>query len=243
MIRAVILDDEVKGSNLLQHKLQAFSDVLEVVSIFNDPKKALLPIQELQADVLFLDVEMPIMNGFQFLEALGQFEFEVIFVTAYNIYTLDALRANALDYLLKPVDPEELEKAIEKLQKRIHGKEAMRKMDIQDVKSTCSRIALPTAEGIHLIKREDILRIEAMSNYSVFYLISQSKIIVSKTLKEYENLLEDRNFLRINRSVIVNLDYVVKYKKGDGGQVETIDGAELEVSSSKKQVLMERLFS
>lgn len=243
MIRAAILDDEVKGSSLLQHKLQAFSDVLEVVCIFNDPKLALLQIQELNADVLFLDVEMPMMNGFQFLEAVGQFDFEVIFVTAYNIYTLDALRANALDYLLKPVDPEELTKAIQKLRKRIQGKEAMRKMDIQEVRSGCSRIALPTAEGIHLIKREDILRIEAMSNYSVFYLTNQPKIIVSKTLKEYENLLEERNFLRINRSVIVNLDYVVKYKKGDGGQVETIDGAELEVSPTKKQVLMERLFS
>ena len=243
MIRAVILDDELKGSSLLQHKLQEFSKILDVVSVFNEPTKALTCIVELQPDVLFLDVEMPIMNGFQFLESLGQFDFEVIFVTAYNIYTLDALRANALDYLLKPVDHDELEKAIRKLEKRIHGKRELRKMDAQSLRINTSRIALPTAEGIHLIKRADILRVEAMSNYSVFYLINQPKIIVSKTLKEFELVLDNLNFFRINRGVIVNLDYVVKYRKGDGGQLETIDGAELEVSSSKKQLLMDRLFS
>ncbi len=243
MIRAVILDDELKGSSLLQHKLQEFSKILDVVSVFNEPTEALTCIVELQPDVLFLDVEMPIMNGFQFLESLGQFDFEVIFVTAYNIYTLDALRANALDYLLKPVDHDELEKAIRKLEKRIHGKRELRKMDAQSLRINTSRIALPTAEGIHLIKRADILRVEAMSNYSVFYLINQPKIIVSKTLKEFELVLDNLNFFRINRGVIVNLDYVVKYRKGDGGQLETIDGAELEVSSSKKQLLMDRLFS
>lgn len=243
MIRAVILDDELKASSLLQHKLQEFSKILDVVSVFNEPTKALTCIVELQPDVLFLDVEMPIMNGFQFLESLGQFDFEVIFVTAYNIYTLDALRANALDYLLKPVDHDELEKAIRKLEKRIHGKRELRKMDAQSLRINTSRIALPTAEGIHLIKRADILRVEAMSNYSVFYLINQPKIIVSKTLKEFELVLDNLNFFRINRGVIVNLDYVVKYRKGDGGQLETIDGAELEVSSSKKQLLMDRLFS
>jgi len=243
MIRAVILDDELKGSSLLQHKLQEFSKILDVVSVFNEPTEALTCIVELQPDVLFLDVEMPIMNGFQFLESLGQFDFEVIFVTAYSIYTLDALRANALDYLLKPVDHDELEKAIRKLEKRIHGKRELRKMDAQSLRINTSRIALPTAEGIHLIKRADILRVEAMSNYSVFYLINQPKIIVSKTLKEFELVLDNLNFFRINRGVIVNLDYVVKYRKGDGGQLETIDGAELEVSSSKKQLLMDRLFS
>ncbi len=243
MIKAIILDDEIKGSNLMQHKLKAFSEQVEVLQVFNDPQEALGKVKALAADVLFLDVEMPVLNGFQFLEKLEQFDFEVIFVTAYNIYTLDALRANALDYLLKPVNPDELHKAIIKLEKRMEGKEKLKHLEPQPQRPCSSRIALPTAEGIHLIKREDILRIEAMSNYSVFYLLNQPKIIVSKTLKEYELLLEETNFLRINRSTIVNLDFVVKYKKGDGGQVEMLDGAELEVSSAKKSLLMERLFS
>lgn len=127
MIKAIILDDEIRGSGLLQHKLQQFQELLVVTAVFNDPQEALLQMPNMECDVLFLDVEMPFMNGFQFLEKLGQFEFEVIFVTAYNIYTLDALKANALDYLLKPVNNEELKKAIVKLELRISQKEKLKK--------------------------------------------------------------------------------------------------------------------
>jgi len=243
MIKAVILDDEVRGSMLLQYKLAEYSDLIQVDAVFNDAVEALEKIPQMHIDVLFLDVEMPIFNGFELLERLGQFDFEVIFVTAYNIYTLDALKANALDYLLKPVDPLELKKAVDKLIKQIGVKERLKKVDLQEIKVNAIRIALPTAEGIHLVKRKEILRIEAMSNYSVFFLTNLSKIIVSKTLKEFEQQLDHSNFLRINRSIIVNLDYIVKYKKGDGGQVEMVDGTEIEVSSSKKAQLIEKLFS
>ncbi len=243
MIKAVILDDEVRGSMLLQYKLAEYSELIQVDAVFNDAREALEKIPQMPIDVLFLDVEMPVLNGFELLEKLGQFDFEVIFVTAYNIYTLDALKANALDYLLKPVDPEELKKAVDKLIKQIAVKERLKKIDLQEIKINAIRIALPTAEGIHLVKRKDILRIEAMSNYSVFFLTNLSKIIVSKTLKEFEQQLDQANFLRVNRSIIVNLDYIVKYKKGDGGQVEMVDGTEIEVSSSKKAILIEKLFS
>ncbi len=243
MIKAIILDDEIRGSGLLQHKLQEFQEFLLVAAVFNDPQEALKQIPNIEADVLFLDVEMPFMNGFEFLEKIGQFDFEVIFVTAYNIYTLDALKANALDYLLKPVNNEELDLAIRKLQKRITQKEKLKKVDLIETRPNMARIALPTAEGIHLVKRDDILRVEAMSNYSIFYLSNLSKIIVSRTLKEFELLLENTQLLRINRSVIVNLDYIVKYRKGEGGTVEMLDGSEIEVSPSKKKQLMDRLFS
>lgn len=243
MIKAIILDDEIRGSGLLQHKLQEFQEFLLVAAVFNDPQEALKQIPHIEADVLFLDVEMPFMNGFEFLEKIGQFDFEVIFVTAYNIYTLDALKANALDYLLKPVNNEELEQAIRKLQNRITQKEKLKKVDLIESRPNIARIALPTAEGIHLVKRDDILRVEAMSNYSIFYLSNLSKIIVSRTLKEFELLLENTQLLRINRSVIVNLDYIVKYRKGEGGTVEMLDGSEIEVSPSKKKQLMDRLFS
>lgn len=242
MINAIILDDEIKGSSLLQHKLNEFSALVTVMKIYNDPTQALDEIQSLKPDVLFLDVEMPVMNGFQFLEQLGQFDFEVIFVTAYNVYTLDALRANALDFLLKPVDPDELATALTKLAKIIAAKREAIEMVIPTAQPTNSRIALPTVEGIYFVKREEIIRVEAMSNYSVFNLVNMSRIIVSKTLKEYETMLESQNFLRINRSVIVNLDYVVKYKKGDGGCVELVGGSEFEVSPSRKYALIQRLF-
>jgi two-component system LytT family response regulator len=243
MIKAVILDDEIRGSNLLHHKLQEFQNSLSVDAIYNDPQKALLEIPKIEIDVLFLDVEMPFMNGFEFLEKLGQFNFEVIFVTAYNIYTLDALKANALDYLLKPVNNEELKKAISKLEQKLAQKEKLRKADLIENRPHMSRIALPTAEGIHLVKKDDILKVEAMSNYSIFFLNNLSKIIVSRTLKEFEILFEHTQLLRVNRSVIVNLDYIVKYKKGEGGTIEMMDGSEIEVSPSKKKQLMDKLFT
>ncbi len=243
MIKAIILDDEIRGSGLLQHKLQQFQELLVVTAVFNDPQEALLQMPNMECDVLFLDVEMPFMNGFQFLEKLGQFEFEVIFVTAYNIYTLDALKANALDYLLKPVNNEELKIAIVKLELRISQKEKLKKADLSENRVCMGRLALPTAEGIHLVKKDDVIRIEAMSNYSIFFLNNLSKIIVSRTLKEFEMLLENTQLFRVNRSVIVNLDYVVKYKKGEGGTLELVDGSEIEVSPNKKKQLMDRLFT
>lgn len=237
MIKAAILDDEIRGSTLLHHKLKDFDDKIDVSIVYNDPELAILGIKDLNIDVLFLDIEMPKMNGFRFLELLGNFDFEVIFVTAYDAYVLNALRNNALDYLMKPVDPEELATAIAKLEAVISNKVKVSKKIINNN----SRLALPTAEGIHFVKKEDIIKVEAMSNYSIFYLTSLSKIIVSKTLKEYEYLLADDFFLRVNRGVIVNLNYVVKYRKGDGGTLELANGSEVEVSSTKKACLLERL--
>lgn len=239
MLKAVILDDEPRGSKLLQHKLLALEEPLLVEAVFNDPLDALAGIGKINPDVLFLDVEMPVLNGFQFLEKLGSFDFEVIFVTAFNAYTLDALRINALDYLLKPVDDDELKRAIKRLQHKI----ALKEKQSHEPVSSINRLALPTAEGVYLVKKIDIIRIEAMSNYSTFYLAEGKKIVVSKTLKEFEQLLTDTFFIRINRSVIVNLEYASKYRKGDGGTLELVDGAEIEVSNSKKESLLKKLFN
>ena len=237
MIKAVLLDDEVKGSNLLQHKLNQYDDLIEVIAVFNNPESALAAIKDLDVDVLFLDIEMPKINGFQFLEQLGNFTFEVIFVTAYDAYILEALRNDALDYLLKPVDSEELESAIKKLEQKHSNRHIIAKRPHKDP----TRLSLPTAEGIYFIKKEDIIKVEAMSNYSIFHLLAASKIVVSKTLKEYELILNDSQFLRVNRSCIINLNYVNKYRKGDGGVLELADGSEIDVSPSKKTQLLERL--
>lgn len=240
MLKAAILDDEIRGSKLLAHKLEVFDEELQVVGIFNEPAKALDAIIELGIDVLFLDVEMPGMNGFQFLERLGTFNFEVIFTTAYDSYTLEALRLSAVDYLLKPVDEDDLQTAIIRLRKRVAEKSMYKA--IKQSKKNSTRLALPTAEGVYLVEKTSIIRVEAMSNYSVFLLTDNKKIVVSKTLKEYEVLLDNDQFIRINRSVIINLDFVVKYRKGDGGTLELSDGAEVEVSPQKKEVLLQRLF-
>ncbi|WP_010600682.1 LytR/AlgR family response regulator transcription factor [Pedobacter agri] len=174
MLKAAILDDEIRGSKLLAHKLDIFEDELQVVGIFDEPAKALDAIIGLNIDVLFLDVEMPGMNGFQFLERLGTFNFEVIFTTAYDSYTLDALRISAVDYLLKPVDQEDLQTAITRLRKRVAEK--LMYKTIKSTKKSSNRLALPTAEGVYLVEKSNILRVEAMSNYSVFLLIDAKKI-------------------------------------------------------------------
>jgi two-component system LytT family response regulator len=239
MLKAVILDDEERGSSLLTRKLESFEDELEVAAVFNDPYKALSKIVDIKPDVLFLDVEMPGLNGFQFLEKLGSFNFQVVFTTAYDTYTLEALRLSAVDYLLKPIDEEELHTAIFRLKKRFSAHDKNTK---DADKPSRNRLALPTAEGVYLVDKANIVRVEAMSNYSTFYLNDHKKIVVSKTLKEYENVLTDSFFLRINRSVIVNLDYIIKYRKGDGGTLEMSDGTELEVSASRKEALVDKLF-
>lgn len=240
MLRAAILDDEVKGSKLLSQKLGFFEDELLVVGIFNQPAKALDFMIELKPDVLFLDVEMPGLNGFQFLERLGSFDFEVIFTTAYDSYTLEALRLSAVDYLLKPIDEEELKMAITRLRKRVAEKSNYKAPKKDKVIS--KRLALTTAEGVYIVERTNVIRVEAMSNYSVFILAGNKKIVVSKTLKEFENILEDEYFIRVSRSVIINLAYVVKYRKGDGGTLELSDGSEVEVSAHKKELLLQKLF-
>ena len=236
MLRAAILDDEIRGSKLLAHKLAVFESELQVVGVFNQPSLAANEVAALHIDVIFLDVEMPVMNGFQFLEKLGSFDFEVIFTTAYDSYTLDALRLSAVDYLLKPIDEEELATAITRLKKRVNEK-ARYKL-VKSEKKPNNRLALPTAEGVHIVDKANIIRVEAMSYYSVFLLTDAKKIVVSKTLKEFEPVLDDAHFMRINRSVIVNLDFVVKYRKGDGGTLELSDGSEIEVSPQKKEALL-----
>ena len=240
MLKAAILDDEIKGSKLLAHKLNSFENELQVVDIFNNSENAISKIGSLEIDVLFLDVEMPGLNGFQFLERLGTFNFEVIFTTAYDSYTLEALRISAVDYLLKPVDEDDLKLALERLKVRVTDKVLLQKKKV--VKKATNKLALPTAEGVYIVEKAIIIRVEAMSNYSVFILSDNRKIVVSKTLKDYEVVLNDEHFMRINRSVIVNLDYVIKYKKGDGGTLELGDGTEIEVSPQKKDVLLQKLF-
>ncbi|MDR7131810.1 two-component system LytT family response regulator [Algoriphagus sp. 4150] len=241
MLKAVILDDEVRGSKLLSYKLEYYKNEIQLEAVFNDPIKALKEIGSLDADVLFLDVEMPGMNGFQFLEKLAGFNFEVIFTTAYDSYTLEALRLSAVDYLLKPIVDEELEEAIVRLKKRIKDRAASTpKHAAHDF--TGNRLSISTAEGVYFVMKANIIHIEAMSNYCTFYLTDGKKIVVSKTLKEYEGRLTNDSFLRVNRSSMVNLNHINRYRKGNGGTLEMSDGVEIEVSPQRRDGLVAVLF-
>ena len=249
MIRVVLVDDEVQSCKSLAIKLKDIAEDIEIVGSFNYPDKAIPGIRKLKPAVVFLDIEMPGMNGFQLLEKMEEFDFEVIFVTAYDEYTLNALRISALDYLLKPVDTEDLKNALSRLRKKISMREnsSQTKEQLELLGDTLKeqhapkRLALATLQGIVFLKINEIIRVEALSNYSTFYLINKQKIMVSKTLKEFEPILTMQNFFRVNRSCIVNTDYIIKYKHEDGGVLELQDGSEVGVGPNRKNELVELL--
>jgi len=249
MIRVVLVDDEVQSCKSLAIKLKDIAEDIEIVGTFHHPDKAIPGIRKLKPELVFLDIEMPGMNGFQMLEKMEEFDFEVIFVTAYDEYTLNALRISALDYLLKPVDTELLKNALTRLRKKISMREnsSQTKDQLELLGETLKeqhapkRLALATLQGIVFLKINEIIRVEALSNYSTFFLINKQKIMVSKTLKEFEPILTMQNFFRISRSCIVNTDYIVKYKNEDGGVLELQDGSEISVGPNRKNELVELL--
>ena len=249
MIRVVLVDDEVQSCKSLAIKLKDIAEDIEIAGTFHHPDKAIPGIRKLKPELVFLDIEMPGMNGFQMLEKMEEFDFEVIFVTAYDEYTLNALRISALDYLLKPVDTELLKNALTRLRKKISMREnsSQTKEQLELLGETLKeqhapkRLALATLQGIVFLKINEIIRVEALSNYSTFYLINKQKIMVSKTLKEFEPVLTMQNFFRVNRSCIVNTDYIIKYKHEDGGVLELQDGSEVGVGPNRKNELVELL--
>ena len=249
MIRVILVDDEPQSCKSLAIKLKDVAEDVEIIGTYHHPERAITGIRKSKPDVVFLDIEMPGINGFQLLEKLEEFDFEVIFVTAYNEYMLNALHISALDYLLKPVDTEELKNALARLRKKIslhenplYKKEQLELLgDALKDQHAPKRLALATLQGIVFLKINEIIRVEALSNYSTFYLISKQKIMVSKTLKEFEPVLTMQNFFRVNRSCIVNTDYIVKYKNEDGGMLELQDGSEVGVGPHRKNELIELL--
>src|SRR4051794_36124618 len=249
MIRVILVDDEPQNCKSLAIKLKAVAEDIDIVGIYHDPEKAVSGIRKSKPDVVFLDIEMPGMNGFQLLEKLEEFDFEVIFVTAYNEYMLNALHISALDYLLKPVDIEELKNALTRLRKKIslHENPLPKKEQLELLGDALrdqhapKRLAVATMQGIIFLRINEIIRVEALSNYSTFYLVNKQKIMVSKTLKEFEPVLTLQNFFRVNRSCIVNTDYIVKYKNEDGGVLELQDGSEVGVGPHRKNELIELL--
>ena len=249
MIRVILVDDEPQSCKSLAIKLKDVAEDVEIIGTYHHPERAITGIRKSKPDVVFLDIEMPGINGFQLLEKLEEFDFEVIFVTAYNEYMLNALHISALDYLLKPVDTEELKNALGRLRKKIslhenplYKKEQLELLgDALKDQHAPKRLALATLQGIVFLKINEIIRVEALSNYSTFYLVSKQKIMVSKTLKEFEPVLTMQNFFRVNRSCIVNTDYIVKYKNEDGGMLELQDGSEVGVGPHRKNELIELL--
>jgi len=243
MIKALIVDDEEKAREVLQALIEMYIPEITIVETTGSPMEAVARIRQLQPDILFLDVVMPRMNGFDVLNTLDEWNFEVIFTTAYNDYAIQAIRFSALDYLLKPIDPDELRTAVDRfLEKRQTERKTLYQNLVHNLNASRSsdfRLAVTTTEGTFFYNTEEIIRCEADSNYTQFYLTQNRKFIASRTLKEYDEMLTEHGFLRVHKSHLVNLDFVEDYL--GRGFVRLKDQTEIEVARRRREAVLEAL--
>lgn len=245
MIKAVIIDDEPDCCEVLSMLLQRHCPEVTVDAICYSAEDAIASITHHSPQLVFLDIEMPHMNGFELLEALPEINFEIIFTTSYDQYAIKAIRFSALDYLLKPIDREELQAAVKKAIGR-HQHLLPQQLEILMQKfhrqvNKVDRIALPTMEGLQLISIDSIISCASSSNYTILSMKVNQKLTVSRTLKDIEEMLEDYNFLRVHHSYLVNVNEIRKYIRGEGGSVVMSDGSSVDVSRSKKDVLLKKI--
>jgi two-component system, LytTR family, response regulator len=244
MLKGVIIDDELKSRESLKILLDDFCDNIEVKAVCENCAQGIEAIKTYNPDVVFLDIQMHRESGFDLLSQLSTIRFEVIFTTAYSEYAIKAFKVSAIDYLLKPISIDELKKALEKVEKKLNGNISLRiEQLMQNLRpsSQSNKLALPTIEGLIFIRTEDILYCEASSNYTIFHMTDGKHHVVSRTLKEYDDLLEPHNFFRIHNSYLVNLNSVKMYVRGEGGYVIMNNEKALDVSKRKKQAFLERL--
>ena len=245
MITATIVDDEPFCCESLATLLERYCPAIKVLDICYSGAAALQSITEHKPQILFLDVEMPHMNGFELLEKLPEINFELIFTTSYDQYAIKAIRFSALDYLLKPIDREELQKAVQKAAQRMHHPLPQQiEILLQKLNHPVLpiyKIAIPTMEGLQMVFVDSIISCTSDSNYTILHLKNKQKITASRTLKEIEEMLEDYSFARAHNSFLVNLNEVEKYVKGEGGYLVMSDGSAVDVSRARKDMLLNKL--
>lgn len=243
---AILIDDERDCLDLLNWQLTNYCPEIKILAACNSPKEGLEAIAALKPDVVFLDIEMPFLNGFEMLRQVPDINFEVIFTTAYDEYALKALKINALDYLLKPTAKDELISAVEKLKKRVKSKAKgddqpllLQLLNLQNYPS--KKIAIPIQDSILFLNIDDILYVKSESNYSTIQLKNTKSILASKTLRHFEDLLNGYQFYRIHASYLINLAEITKYKKTEGGSVVMSNGEEIKISRGRKDDFLKLL--
>ena len=245
MLKSIIVDDEAKSGESLRILIEDFCEDVEVCAICKSVDEGMEAIKTHKPDVVFLDIQMQRETGFDLLERLREVSFEVVFTTAHSEYAIKAFRFSAIDYLLKPIDIEELKGSLAKIKKKLGQNITARLQHLmRNLKETSSenyKLALPTAEGLFFIKVASIVYCEASSNYTEIYTDDGKKHIVSRTLKEYDEMLSELNFFRIHNSYLINLASVQKYIRGDGGSVVMANGRTLDVSKRKKEGFLARI--
>ncbi len=245
MINTIIIDDEAKGRLALKQKLTDYCGQVTIVAEADNGQDGLLLINHHKPQLVFLDIEMPGMNGFEMLNEIKEKNFHLIFTTAYDQYAIKAIKYAAFDYLLKPVDIEELKLAVEKIETAaaINTKvqAELLQQNMKQPKKNLHKLAIPTLDGLLFFDISSIIHLEASSNYTNIYITGKAKIIASKTLKDFEELLPEDIFFRTHHSHIINLNFIKRYIKGDGGQIELQDGTFIEVSRRKKEEFLKAI--
>lgn len=244
MIKAVIIDDERNSRQVLIDMLNKYCVDVKILGEASGCKEGIQLVKEVKPQLVFLDIQMSDGTGFNFIEEIDEINFEVIFVTAFDQYAIRAIRFSALDYLLKPVNPQELIQAIEKYKERVLAGTISKRLDVllQNIapgKAKPQKIVLSTSEGFHVINPDDIVRCQSDSYYTNFYFIDGKRIIVSKTLKEYEELLHDFGFVRPHKSHLLNMKYIKSYVRADGGYIVMQDGLQIPVSRRKRDYIVD----
>lgn len=241
--RAIIVEDEPDNRQNLRLMLQNYCPQVNIIGEAANVAEGLDLIQKVAPTLVFLDVEMPDGTGFDLLRQLPGFDFSVIFVTAYSNYAIKAIKFNALDYVLKPIDITELIQAVDKVGYKRSADDSMLKlknllsnMSLTDLQSR--RIALASAESLQMVEIRKIMRLQGENNYTRFFIHEASPVLVSKTIKEYAKMLEEYNFFRVHQSHVVNLNYVSTFVKSDGGYLVMTDGAEIGVARNRKADLL-----
>lgn len=245
MIRAVIIDDEPMNVTSLQMLLEKYCPEVIIEGIADNSTTAYSLIKRVQPDLAFLDIELPYKNAFDLLNELLPIDFEIIFVTAFNNYAINAFKYSALDYLLKPVNITELQAAVKKAAESVRAKKNTNRVvslleNLNQSQPIQQKMALPVSDGLLFVNIADFVRLEAQGNYTTISMNTQKKIIVAKTLGEFEEMLPKSDFSRIHHSHIINHNYIRQYHRGRGGYVEMEDGVSIEVSVRKKEAFLSK---
>jgi two-component system, LytTR family, response regulator len=242
---AVIIDDEEGARESLANILKNYVPEVEVLGKAASAHEGYDLIKKVSPQLVFLDVEMPNENAFDLIDKFDSVDFEIIFVTAYDHYAIQAIKSSALDYLLKPIDIDDLKSAVAKLEYKISQPQKDEQFDLllDSVNSNKphKKIAIPESDGLMFVDVNDILRCESDGNYTIIYLKSEKRVVSSKTLGDYAEILKNNEFFRTHRSHLINLNEIHKFVKGDGGYILMSDKSEVEISRRKKQEFLVRL--
>ncbi len=244
MLRAILIGDDQSNLSALSGKLLKHCPQIEIIGCCDNAEDGIKAIESSKPDIVFLDIEMPVMNGFVLLQQLKNRNFELIFVTAYDHYAIKAIKYSALDYLVKPVEIADLIAAVKKAEefKNTRNSQLQIELLLEHLNNKQpKRITIPTSDGLRFINIEDIIYLEASNNYTNIFLSTNQKLLVSKTLKDFEEMLPADTFLRIHHATVINKYFVEKYIRGEGGQVVMRHGNVLDVSKRKKAEFLQAI--